>query len=209
MLKIWGRVSSSNVQKVLWLCELLEIPFERTDLGGPFGGTREPSYLAKNPNALIPTIEDDGFVLWESNAILRYLAVKHGGGALYGGADPHARALVDQWLDWQITVAGPPMGPLLGQLIRTPPDKRDPAVIAAGSREAGKAWSIADQALADGRAFIGGSAFSLADIALGLNVWRWYNLPIERPATRHLDAWFGRLSAMPGMRLAAFPPGWS
>ena len=122
MLKIHGRKNSSNVQKVLWTCAELGLPFERTDVGGPFGGNREPAYLALNPNGLVPVIEDDGVVLWESNAIIRYLAARYGDGTLLP-TDPAARGQAEQWMDWVNTLLGPAIWPLFFGLIRTPPDQ--------------------------------------------------------------------------------------
>ena len=124
MLKILGRKNSSNVQKVLWCCDELGLAYEREDVGGSFGKNRDPEYLALNPNGLVPTIIDDGFVLWESNSIIRYLAAKHGRGTLYP-EDLRARALAERWMDWQLSVLGPAIGPVFWGLIRTPPGKRD------------------------------------------------------------------------------------
>ena len=120
MLKIWGRNNSSNVQKVVWLCEELALPFERIDLGGAFGGTGTPEYLALNPNGRIPTLDDDGFVLWESNAILRYLAGKYGSEAMWPH-DARQRARCDRWLDWQQTTLAADFVSIVFALLRTPP----------------------------------------------------------------------------------------
>ena len=123
-LKIWGRLSSVNVQKAMLCLELLGVPHERIDAGLSFGIVNTPEYRAKNPNGLVPTIEDDGFVLWESNAIIRYLAQKHAGGALWPN-DAKARADADRWMDWQTTTLQPAMGPAFMHLVRLPPEKRD------------------------------------------------------------------------------------
>src|SRR5919197_4157345 len=131
MIKIWGRNTSVNVQKVMWAVGELGLPHERIDVGGPFGKNNEPAYLAMNPNGLVPTLEEDGFVLWESNAIVRYLAAKYGAGTLEP-ADPRARARANSWMDWQLTVAHPPLTPVFWGLVRTPPEKRDHAAIEAG-----------------------------------------------------------------------------
>ena len=111
MIKIWGRNTSVNVQKVMWAVGELELPHERIDVGGAFGKNNEPAYLAMNPNGLVPTLEEDGFVLWESNAIVRYLAAKYGAGKL-APADPRSRARASSWMDWQLTVAHPPLTPV-------------------------------------------------------------------------------------------------
>ena len=111
MIKIWGRNTSSNVQKVMWAVGEIGLPHERIDIGGPFGKNREPAYLAKNPNGLVPTLEEeDGFLLWESNSIVRYLAAKHRAGVLEP-ADAHARARANAWMDWQLSVVAPAISP--------------------------------------------------------------------------------------------------
>jgi glutathione S-transferase len=147
MLVIWGRNSSVNVQKVLWCCEELALPYRRIDAGGAFGIVGTPEYRRLNPNGLVPTIDDDGFVLWESNAILRYLAAKHPAGTLWP-ADPAARAAGDQWMDWSATTFWPAIRPLFLGLIRTAPDKRDPKVLEDSRRATADALAILDAHLA-------------------------------------------------------------
>jgi glutathione S-transferase len=198
MLKIWGRATSSNVQKVLWCCAELGIPFERADLGGPFGGNQDPEYLALNPNGLVPTVRDGDLVLWESNTICRYLAATHDGARLHP-AEPAARALVERWMDWQLSTIGPPMGALLFGLIRTRPEQRDQAAIEAARRKALAAWTIVEDAL-DDRPWLAGSALSLAEVVLGTLVYRWHAFPIERPALTNLKAWYERMRGRPGFR---------
>src|SRR5260370_24937049 len=131
MIKIWGRNTSVNVQKVMWTVGELGLQHERIDVGGPFGKNNEPAYLAMNPNGLVPTLQADGFLLWESNAIVRYLASKYAAGKL-DPSDLRARARASSWMDWQLTVAHPPLTPVFWGLIRTPPEKRDHAAIEAG-----------------------------------------------------------------------------
>ena len=154
MLKIWGRATSSNVQKVLWCCGEIGIPFERVDIGGPFGGNQDPQYLALNPNGLVPTVQDGELVLWESNTICRYLATTHRAERLYPAA-PAGRALVERWMDWQLSTLGAPMGALLYGLIRSKPEDRDHATIEAARRKAIVAWTIVEDAL-EGRSFLAG-----------------------------------------------------
>ncbi len=143
MIKIWGRNTSVNVQKVMWTVGELDLPHERIDIGGPFGKNNEPAYLAMNPNGLVPTLQEDGFLLWESNSIVRYLAAKYGAGKLEP-SDLRARAHANSWMDWQLTVAHPPLTPVFWGLVRTPPEKRDHAAI-----EAGKAKTIAVMKILD------------------------------------------------------------
>ena len=206
MLKIWGRATSSNVQKVLWCCGELAIPFERSDLGGPFGGNDDPEYLALNPNGLVPTIRDGDLVLWELNTICRYLAATHEGthqgthrGEPLYPTTPAARALVERWMDWQLSTLGPPMGALLYGLIRSRPEQRDHAAIEAARRKAVGAWAIVEDAL-DGRSFLAGDELSLAEIVMGTLVYRWHAFPVERPPLPRLKSWYERMRGRPAFR---------
>jgi glutathione S-transferase len=198
MLKIWGRASSSNVQKVLWCCAELDIAYERVDIGGPFGGNRDPEYLAINPNGLVPTVRDGALVMWESNTICRYLASTRGGERLYP-ADPGRRTHVERWMDWQLSVIAAPMGALLFGLVRSKPEERDNSAIEAARRRAHAAWTIVDDAVAE-RPYLGGDALSLAEIVLGTQIYRWYTFPIERPDLRNLRAWYDRMRQRPGFK---------
>jgi glutathione S-transferase len=198
MLKIFGRVTSSNVQEVLWACAELDLAFERSDIGGPFGGNDQPEYLALNPNGLIPTIIDDGFVLWESNAIVRYLAARHGEGTLWP-RDLQVRASADRWMDWQISVASPALFPVFWGLIRTAEDKRDPEAIAVARDRLARALKMLDGFLAD-HAFTAGDAFSMGDIPVGIIAYRWYTLPIMREDMPHLARWYAALKQRPGFQ---------
>ena len=198
MLKIWGRTTSSNVQKVLWCCAELGIAYDRVDHGGPFGGNRDPEYLKLNPNGLVPTVIDGDLVMWESNTICRYLASTRGGERLYP-ADPGRRTHVERWMDWQLSVIGAPMGALLQGLIRSTPETRDASAIEAGRRRAITAWEIVDDALAS-QPYLGGNSLSLAEIVLGTHIYRWFNYPIERPNLANLSAWYQRISERPGFK---------
>jgi glutathione S-transferase len=198
MLKIWGRANSSNVMKVLWLCEELGQPFERIDAGGAFGRTKEPDYLAKNPNALVPTIEEpDGFALWESNAILRYLARSRDGGAHFYPANVRDAADVDRWMDWQLSALNAPMTTVFFTYVRIPEPERDYAATAKARDAAERLWAMVDARL-QRQDFVCGSKLTLADIALGPYIHRWFALPIERAAMPALAAWYARLKARPG-----------
>jgi len=198
MLKIWGRTNSANVQKVLWACEELGLTFEREDVGGAFGRTKDPEYRAMNPNSVVPTIVDDGFVLWESNACVRYLANKHGGGTL-APTDPRDYADADRWMDWQQTTVLPFMTPIFWGLVRTPEAERKLDVIDAARRQGIEVWSILDARL-QGRDFIMGDRLTMADIPLGPQCYRWLTLIADRPAMPNLEAWFERCRARPGFR---------
>jgi glutathione S-transferase len=198
VLKILGRKTSSNVQKVLWCCGEIGITFERSDIGGEFGGNRSPDYLALNPNGLVPTIDDDGFVLWESNAIVRYLAAKYAAGTLYP-SDLKRRAEADRWMDWQQTTVGPPMGILFRGLLRSPPDVIEAAEMKGAERKAGAAFAILDAQLARG-SYVAGPDLTMGDLALGYAAHRWFKFPIERPTLPNLKQWYARLCDRPAYR---------
>lgn len=198
MIKVWGRLSSINVQKVVWALDELGMAYERVDAGGAFGIVRTPEYLAMNPNGLIPTIEDGGFVLWESNAIVRYLAAKVPEGGLMP-ADLRTRADADRWMDWQATTATPAMRDVFWQLIRTEPKARDQAAIERSVAASAAAARILDARLAD-RPYVAGNAFTMGDIAAGAHAHRWLSLPIARPDLPNLAAWHERLRVRPGAR---------
>ena len=199
MLKILGRITSSNVQKVVWICEELSVPFERTDIGGPFGGNDKPDYLALNPNARVPTIDDDGFVLWESNACTRYIAEKHGQGTQLWPADLQDRASADRWMDWTATTLAPAHGPVFVGLIRTPEDKRNPDAIAKGRDAYSKAVAVLDWWLAD-HEFLSGELFAYGDIPAAPFVYRWFNLPIERENYPNVKRWYDAIAARPAFK---------
>ena len=199
MLKVWGRNTSSNVQKVVWGLAEMAIPYERIDAGGAFGKTTEPFYLAMNPNSLVPTLEEeDGFTLWESNSVLRYLAAKHAARVLEP-ADLKVRARAQMWMDWQLTVMAPAITPVFWQMIRTPADKRDAAVIAASKEKTIAAARIMDAQLGQ-TAYLAGDAFSYGDIPVGIMIYRYVQLVPERPATLDLDRWYAAISARPAFK---------
>ena len=205
MLRIWGRASSSNVMKVLWLCEELSIPFERVEAGGAFGRVREPEYLALNPNGLVPVIEDGGFVLWESNAILRYLTRTRAPRHPVYPDDPREAADCDRWMDWQGTALNPPLVTVYFTLFRIPEPERDWAAFAKARDAVAALFGMLEARLRD-RHFICGDALTLADIALGIYAYRWLKLPVERPETPRVQAWHDRLAARSGFqRYVALP----
>ena len=198
MLKIWGRTTSINVQKVMWAVGELKLPHERVDIGGSFGKNNEPAYLAMNPNGLVPTLEEDGFILWESNSIVRYLAAKFGAGTLEP-AQLRARASASRWMDWQLTVCAPAIHPLFWGLIRTPPEKRDHAAITAAKEKMAGVMKILDAQLGKS-AFVAGDAFSMGDIPVGLIAYRYHRLVPDRPVFANLDRWFAGLDARPAFK---------
>lgn len=208
MLKIYGRTTSINVMKVIWTCAELGLEYERKDVGREFGRNREneaelppiddPEYLAMNPNGRIPTIDDDGFVLWESNSIVRYLAGRYGTGGLWP-TEPCARADSERWMDWQLTVLILAVNPVFLHLVRTPPEKRDAAAIERGRRHSIAATRILDNHLAK-CPYLAGAALTVGDISVGTVVHRWLSLPVERPSMPNLERYYALLAERPGYR---------
>ncbi len=198
MLKIWGRINSINVQKVLWSCAEMNVPYERIDAGMQFGVNNTPEYKAMNPNGLVPLIDDDGFQLWESHAIVRYLARKHGMGTLCP-ADPRAAADADRWMEWYSTSLWNHMRPIFWNLIRTPPEKRNMIEVEDNRKKLAIYLAMADTQLAKS-AWLAGSAFTIGDIPLAVLCHRWFSLPIERPAAPNLERWFKTVSARPAFQ---------
>jgi glutathione S-transferase len=194
-LRIWGRPNSINVQKVLWACGELGLPFERIDAGGAFGIVKSPGYMAMNPMSVVPVIEDDGFVLWESNAITRYLAAKHGAGTLWP-TDLGVRADADRWMDWQCTEYSPRMRLAFWNLVRTPKEKQDASAIEESRAGSEAMTAILDAALT-GRRFIAGDTFTMGDIPIGVAVHRWLGLPVKRERRPAVEAYYARIMARP------------
>lgn len=191
------------MEKVIWTAQELDLPFERIEAGGAFGVVDTPEYRALNPVGRVPVIEDDGFVLWESNAIVRYLATRHGLGTLMP-ADPRAQAEAGRWMDFQLGTVAAPLSALTWGIVRTAPEKRDIKAVAPAFANLGAALAIVDTALA-GRAFLVGDGLTVADIPLGCCAHRWFNLPLEdtgleRPELPHLAAWYGRLKVRPAVQ---------
>lgn len=194
MIKIWGRNTSSNVQKAMWAIGELGLEHQRIDIGGAFGMNKEPKYLAMNPNGLVPTLEEeDGFLLWESNSIVRYLAGKHDKTGTLEPKDARQRGLASQWMDWQLSVLGPAITPAFWGLIRTPEEKRDMAAIKASQIRTTEVMNMLDAQLAK-TAFVAGPAFSYGDIPVGVMCYRFRALVPDRPATPHLDRWYSAIS---------------
>jgi len=204
MLRIWGRTNSINVQKVMWAVAELGVPHERIDAGMQYGVVHEPWYRAMNPNGRVPTIEDDGFVLWESNAIVRYLCGRYADGRLVP-ADPRARASADRWMDWTATTMAPLMTPLFWGLIRTPAERRDPAGLEETRVQMEQVMRLLDDALA-GQPYLAGAELSMGDIPAGCFVHRWYALPMPHEYHPNVDAWYARLCGRPAFRTHVMPP---
>lgn len=201
MLKVWGRANSSNVRKVLWCAEELGIAYERVDAGGAFGVVDEPNYRAMNPNGRVPVIEDDGFVLWESNAIVRYLVAKHGQGTPWLSTDLQRRASADRWMDWMTSTVAGPFRDLFWGILRTPPEQQDWVSINAANKTVAELLAMADHTLAS-QPYLSGDEVGMGDIPLGCFAYAWFEMPIERAPLPHLQAWYERLKARPAYRSA-------
>jgi glutathione S-transferase len=191
MLRLWGRATSMNVQKVIWTLGEIGLAYERIDVGGRFGGLEDEAYRALNPNGRIPTIEDDGVVAWESNAIVRYICARYSEGVLWY-RDPGKRARVDQWMDWMQTTLGPDFFAVFFAVVRTPPARQDQKAIAGLLRTLAERYRLLDEQL-EGRRFLMGDKLSMADIVIGATLYRYHEMDIERPPLKRLAGWYERL----------------
>ena len=191
MIKIHGRNNSSNVQKVIWALNELNVPYERIDAGGEFGIVNEPHYLSMNPNARVPTLEEDGFILWESNAIIRYLGGRFSDKELYP-IEPKIRASADRWMDWQQTTVAPIITPIFWGLVRTPENERNLVAIEENRLKMIDVMKILDTNLSH-HSFVAGDEFTMGDIPLGIMVYRWLTLIEKRPPMKNLENWYDSL----------------
>ncbi len=198
MLRIWGRPNSINVQKVLWTADELGLDYEHRLAGREHGQLDTPWFAELNPNRRVPVIEDDGFALWESNAIVRFLAARYGKGGLCP-EDERERALADQWMDWSTFTLVAAMTPVFWGLVRTPPAERDAAAIQQGIEGCQAAFRLLDAQLA-GRSFLLGARLTMADIPLGCATYRWHALDVPHQSLPHLEAWYARLRDRPAFR---------
>jgi len=198
MLKIYGRATSANVQKVMWAIGELGLPYERTDIGGPFGQNGEPWYRTLNPNGVVPTLEEDGFVLWESNACVSYIASKYGPGRLEP-SDLRQRASAHRWMDWQLTTLGPAIFPMFWGLVRTPQDQRDPQAIDAARAKTEDCLRVLDRYLGE-TAFLAGDAFSMGDIPCAIFTYRYYKLASQPIPIPNVARWYEAIAQRPAYR---------
>ncbi|MEP4769045.1 MAG: glutathione S-transferase [Roseibium sp.] len=194
-ITVWGRINSSNVRKVLWCLEELGLEYRQIDAGGAFGVVDSNEYLALNPNGRIPCLRDDNFVIWESNAIVRYLARKYGE-VPFVSADPEKWALADQWMDWTTFSFGMPFRNLFWNMVRTAPASRDQDTITLGIEHCSAQFVVADAALSK-KPYLFGDDIGVADIPLGCLAYAWFNMDIQRPDLPHLAAWYERLTKRP------------
>lgn len=205
MITVWGRRNSVNVQKVLWALEELDVPYRRENVGGSFGGNRDPDFLAMNPMGLVPVIRDGDVTMFESNAIVRYLAARFRPGVLRPD-DHRSLAMAEQWMEWQQQNFSPPVVTLFMNLVRSPPGKANPAAVSAAEKNAAEAARVADAWLAR-HDWFAGTAFSFGDIVMGALYWRYCGIACARPETPHLAAWLEALEQREAFRnaIAALP----
>lgn len=204
MLSIWGRTNSINVMKVLWTCAEVDVHYQRIDAGMQHGQVGEPHFLQMNPNGRVPVLNDDGFILWESNAIVRYLCYKYSLGSLYP-TDMRHRALAEQWMDWQQTTISPPLAWPFHGLVRDNPAYRNEFKLAQAAEELNRLFGMLDLHL-QANAYVLGPRFTMADIPLGATAWRWFNLPVQRTEVPHVQRWFEQLQQRDGYRQHIMQP---
>ena len=198
MLKVWGRNNSINVQKVMFAVAELGLPHERIEAGGKFGVVNEDWFKKMNPNSRVPVIDDDGFVLWESHAIVRYLAAKHSAGKLYP-TDLKERALAEKWMDWAQAQVGGPIFNAFFPLVRQPVAERNPQQIRQAIEACIPLYAMLDAALA-GQDWLVGGRMTIAELGVGPFAHRWLSLPIQRPSMPNLEGWYQRLMERPAYR---------
>lgn len=201
MLKVWGRKNSSNVRKVLWCIEELALEYERAEAGGAFGVVDSPEYRALNPNGRVPMLEDDGFVLWESNVIVRYLSAEYGSDTSWYQDDNRVRAQADKWMDWTTSSFAGAFRDVFWGILRTPAEQQDWVKINASIKTCAELLVIPDKALAE-KPYLSGDEIGMGDIPLGSFIYAWFEMPIERPSMPHLEAWYERLKLRPAYRNA-------
>ncbi|WP_051332209.1 glutathione S-transferase family protein [Cucumibacter marinus] len=197
-ITLWGRKTSANVQKVLWTLAELDLDYVRVDIGGKFGGNDLPDYRAMNPNGLVPALRDGDLIMWESNAIVRYLAASYGKGTLWPES-PVERALVDQWADWSCSTFQPAWLNIFLNLVRVPAEKRDQAKVDACVAATVKAFEVMQTQLAR-TPYLAGDRLTYADIVAGAGLYRWETMEIDRPALPHIEAWHARLKERQAFR---------
>jgi glutathione S-transferase len=205
VLKVWGRANSINVQKVMWVVGELDLPHTRVDAGGKFGGLDTPAFLAMNPNGRVPVIDDGGTVVWESNAIVRYAAAKYGAGNFWPNG-PDERAQSDQWMDWTATDLQPAfIGGVFWNFYRTPEPQRNWPLIRQSISRCAQLFRLLDEQLV-GKPFLGGDRPTIGDIAVGAQLYRYFELDIERPRLPQVESYYARLCERPAYRKHVMVP---
>ena len=192
MLEIWGRKNANQVIQVLWTLAELELDYQRHSIGTRNGDLETEEYKSLNPNSKIPTIRDNGFVMWESHAIIRYLARQYGLGTLYPD-DPQKAAMSDQWMTWSTDSFMGTFFPVFWQLVRTEESERDYKKIAEMAKQSSEILQILENHLVKNN-FVAGEQFTYGDIPLGVLIHKYFVLDIERPSLPGIEAWYERLS---------------
>jgi glutathione S-transferase len=200
MITVWGRRNSVNVQKVLWALEELDVPYVRENVGGSFGGNHDADFLAMNPMGLVPVIRDGDVTMFESNAIVRYLAARFRAGVLRP-AEHRSLAMAEQWMEWAQVNVAPLVSTLFVNRVRSLPENRNTAAAAAAETQAAEAMKVADAWLAQ-HDWFAGNAFSFGDIVMGALLWRYMGVPCARPQTPHLMEWLDALQEREAFRRA-------
>ena len=198
MLTVWGRRNSFNVQKVMWTVGELGLEHAHVDAGGAAGGLDDEKFRAMNPHGRVPVIDDDGVVVWESHAIVRYLAARHGGDGLWR-ADPAERSLADRWTDWMLATLQPDFMDLFWGFFRTPAAERDAHLVGDRTARCARHYLLLDREL-ERRDYLAGDRLTTADIAVGSSLYRYFALAIERPPVPNVEAWYRRLAERPAYR---------
>ena len=192
MVKVWGRRTSFNVQKVMWLVGELGLDHQRINVGGAFGGLDHPDFRAMNLHGRIPVIDDGGTVIWESHSIIRYLAAHYAAGTIWP-KDPAVRSLADRWMDWMLATLQPDFMELFWAFYRTPDDQRNWPRIQDAMARCARHYRLLDEQLAT-RSYLAGNHLTLADVAVGTSLYRYFALEIDRPSVPYVEAWYGRLA---------------
>ena len=203
-MKLWGRRSAFNVQKVMWALAELGLEHEHIEVGGPFGGLDTPAFLLMNPNGRIPVLEDDGSVVWESHAIIRYLAATYGAGSLWP-SDPGIRSLADRWMDWMLATLQPAFMNLFWGFFRTPEEHRNVEAVEAAMKQCEKHFAILDAHL-QARAFVAGESLSMGDIPAATSLYRYFGMGPSVSKIPNVRAWYERLGARAAYRAAVMVP---
>lgn len=198
MLKIWGRRSAYNVQKVLWAVGELGLPYEHFDVGGIVGELDAPEFLAMNPHGRIPVMVNGAIIIWESNSIVRYLGATYGEGTIWV-TDPAERSLADRWMDWELATLQPDFLALFWGFFRTPTEQRDPAVLQSSLSRCEEHYRKLDAHLAH-QTYLAGATFTMADIPCGTSLYRYFEMGVSVPLLPNLMAWYERLSKRQAFR---------
>lgn len=206
MITLWGRDNSSNVKKVRWCLEELALEYRLIPAGGQYGITHDPDYLAMNPNGLVPCLQDSTYklTLWESNTILRYLAAEYGKGTLWSEL-PATRAESEKWMDWGATTLASPHRVILMNKVRAPAHLCDEQAVLASMEECNTLFALLDDQFAR-ESWLGGSQFSLGDIALAPMIYNLFNIGLHWPDYPHLNRWYQQLTQRPAFKKVVMLP---